>query len=46
MHLDKKYLKEEKNRKTDGISNWALNKFVINNKQNIVDNLGEKLINE
>jgi hypothetical protein len=41
-----KYLKEEKNKKTDRISNKALNKFVICNKQNIEDNLGEKLINE
>ena len=46
MHLDMKYLKEEKNRKTDWISNRALKKFVISNKQNIEDNLGEKLINE
>ena len=41
-----KYLKEDKNRKTDLISNRALNKFVISNKQNIEDNLGEKLVNE
>jgi hypothetical protein len=46
MYLDMKYLKEEKNRKTDCISNKVLNKFVISNKQNIEDNLGEKLINE
>ena len=51
MCLDMKYLKKkkkrrEKNRKTDWISNTALKKFVISNKQNIEDNLGEKLINE
>ena len=46
MHLDIKYLKEEKNIKTDWISNRTLNKFVINNKQNFEDNLGKKLINE
>jgi ERCC4-related helicase len=41
-----KYLKEEKIEKTDRISNWALNKFFISNKQIIENNLGEKLINE
>ena len=38
--------KREKNRKTYWISNRALKKFVISNKQNIEDNLGKKLINE
>ena len=52
MQLDMKYLKKknrknrEKNRKTDWISNRALKNFDIRNKQNIEDNLGEKLINE
>jgi hypothetical protein len=55
MHLDikkKKNLKKEKEkkrRKAYWISkrtSGALNKFVINNKQNIEDNLGEKLVNE
>ena len=46
MHIDMKYLKEEKNRKTNWISNMTLNKFVISNKQNVEDYWGEKLINE
>ena len=42
MHIGMKYLKEEKNKKTNWVSNRALNNFVISNKQNIKDNLGEK----
>jgi hypothetical protein len=48
MHLDMKNLKKKK-RKVDKLiesQRGALNKFVISNKQNIEDNLGEKLINE
>jgi hypothetical protein len=49
MHLDMKNLKKKKKRKVDKLIEYkkgALNKFVISNKQNIEDNLGEKLINE
>ena len=50
IHLDMKYLKRkrerERNRKTYWISNRALKKIDISNKQNIEDNLGEKLINK
>ena len=40
---------KKKKRKVDKLiesQRGALNKFVINNKQNTEDNLGEKLINE
>jgi hypothetical protein len=43
------YEKLEKKRKVDKLiesQRGALNKFVISNKQNTEDNLGEKLINE
>jgi hypothetical protein len=43
------YEKLKKKRKVDKLiesQKGALNKFVISNKQNIDDNLGEKLINE
>jgi hypothetical protein len=43
------YEKLKKKRKVDKLiesQKGALNKFVISNKQNIEDNLGEKLINE
>jgi hypothetical protein len=49
MHLDMKNLKKKKKRKVDKLiesQKGALNKFVISNKQNIENNLGEKLINE
>ena len=47
MHLDIKNLK--KKRKVDKLiesQRGVLNKFVISNKQNTENNLGEKLINE
>jgi hypothetical protein len=47
--LKKKKKKEERERKVDKLiesQKGALNKFVINNKKNIEDNLGKKLINE
>jgi hypothetical protein len=43
MHLDIKNLKKEKLIESQ---RGVLNKFVISNKQNIKNNLGEKLINE
>jgi hypothetical protein len=42
-------LKKKKKKKVDKLiesQKGAINKFVITNKQNIKDNLGEKLINE
>jgi hypothetical protein len=48
MHLDMNNFKKKK-KKVDKLiesQRGALNKFVISNKQNIEDNLGEKLINE
>ena len=51
MHMDMKNLKKKKKkeREVDKLiesQRRALSKFVINNKQNTEDNLGEKLINE
>jgi hypothetical protein len=53
MHLDMKNLelkkKKKKKNEVDKLiesQRGALNKFVISNKQNTEDNLGEKLINE
>jgi hypothetical protein len=46
MHLDMKNLKKKKVDKLIESKKGALNKFVISNKQNIENNLGEKLINE
>jgi hypothetical protein len=52
MHMDMKNLKKKKKKKKRKVDKLiesqrgALNKFVISNKQNTEDNLGEKLINE
>ena len=48
MHLVMKNLKKEKRKVGKLIESQigALNKFVISNKQNIENNLSEKLINE
>jgi hypothetical protein len=48
MYLDIKYLKKKKEEVENLIESQrrALNKFVISNKQNIENNLGEKLVNE
>jgi hypothetical protein len=52
MHLDMNFFIFYKKRKVDKVEKLiefrkeALNKFVISNKQNIEDNLGEKLVNQ
>jgi hypothetical protein len=51
MYLDMKNLKKKKEnkRKVDKLiesQRGILNKFIISNKQNTDDNLGEKLVNE
>ena len=44
MHLDMKNLKKEK--KLIESQKWSMDKFVISNKQNIIQNLDESIINE
>jgi hypothetical protein len=52
MHLDMKNLKIKKKKKKTKIEKLiesqrkVINKFFISNKQNIENNLGQKLINE
>ena len=45
MHLDMKNLKKEK-KKLIEFQKWSVDKFVINNKQNITQNLDENITNE
>ena len=44
MHLDMKNLKKEK--KLIESQKWSMDKFVISNKQNIIQNLDENITNE
>ena len=44
MHLDMKNLKKEE--KLIEYKKWSMDKFVINNKPNITQNLDENLTNE
>ena len=47
MHLDMKNLeKEKKKEKLIESQKWLMNKFIISNKQNIIQNLDENITNE
>ena len=46
MHLDMKNLKKETKKKNFESQKWSMDKFVISNKQNIIQNLLENITNE